>query len=171
MPCDTSSFFSLLQHKFTRTNYIFMTTKARVHEVLVANQAAIINELHELVKSYQLAIDIDEEDTKDMDDLARQDSESDLLHTIELQLIQAKNDMAKLEILMPIQTETVTLGSLVITENYKFYVSISNHSFNVDGEEYIGLTTDSPLYIFIKGKKEGESFSFNKMTYVIKKLL
>ena len=148
-----------------------MTTKAKVHEALLQHQNDIILELQEYLKSYHTAIDVDEEDTKDMDDLARQDSASDMLHTIELQLIQAKNDKLKLNNILPLRTEMITLGSLVITENYKFYISIPNHSFKVDQEEYIGIASDSPLYLFMKGKKVGDRFSFNKKDYLIKEVL
>ena len=94
-----------------------------------------------------------------------------MLHNIKLQLLQAKNNRIKLNNRMTIRTETIPFGSLVITERYKFYVSIPNHSFKVDDEEYIGLASDSPFYIFIKGKKLGNHFSFNKKTYLIKEVL
>lgn len=148
-----------------------MITKARVHEALLQHQASIIEELENLRKRYQSAIDMDEEDTKDIEDLARQDSTTDLLHHAEMQLAQAENDLMKLKNLLPIQTETVTLGSLVITEKYKFYVSIANHSFYVADEEYIGLASDAPLYSFMKGKKAGEQFSFNQQSYTIQQIL
>jgi len=148
-----------------------MIKKASVHEALIQHQNDIIIELEEYLKGYHTALDIDEEDTKDMDDLARQDSASDMLHNIELQLHQAKNDRLKLNKILPIRTEAITVGSLVITENYKFYISIPNHSFKVEKEEYIGIASDSPLYLFMKGKKEGDRFSFNKKDYLIKKVL
>lgn len=63
--------------------------------------------------------------------------------------------------------DTVQLGSVVVTDKDTFFVSVSIERFEVDGEPLFGLSTKSPLYKVMHGKKAGETFTFNKRTYVI----
>lgn len=63
--------------------------------------------------------------------------------------------------------EHVGPGSVVRTDKYTFFVSASIERFEVDGEVILGLSTDSPLYEAMKGKRGRESFSYKQDTYVI----
>lgn len=63
--------------------------------------------------------------------------------------------------------DQVTLGSVVVTENRIFFVSASIEEFEVDGIKVFGLSTESPLYQEMKGKKKGEKFSYKDMHYTI----
>ncbi|RZS97645.1 hypothetical protein [Cecembia calidifontis] len=63
--------------------------------------------------------------------------------------------------------DQVTLGSVVVTENRIFFVSASIEEFEVDGIKVFGLSTQSPLYQEMKGKKKGDKFSFKDNHYTI----
>lgn len=63
--------------------------------------------------------------------------------------------------------DTVQLGSMVVTDKDIFFVSTSIERFEVDGLPVFGLSTKSPLYKVMRGKKQGETFTFNKRTYTI----
>lgn len=67
--------------------------------------------------------------------------------------------------------DRVELGSIVVTDKNTFYVSASIESFTVNGKKMFGLSTKTPLYQAMEGKKAGDSFSFGKTTYHIREIL
>ncbi len=66
--------------------------------------------------------------------------------------------------------DTVELGSIVVTDKDTFFVSVSIERFSVQGKSMFGLSTKTPLYEMMKGKKEGETFSYKDRSYTIKEI-
>ncbi|MCB0509544.1 MAG: hypothetical protein KDC82_02195 [Bacteroidetes bacterium] len=147
-----------------------MLNKELILDSLIQHQEEIIKDFDMLLKRYLVAADIDEEDTKDIEDYARQGISTDMVHSAELQLIQAKNDLLILKNLDISIKEAISPGAVVITDKYNFCISVANHSFKVDGKEFIGLAFDSPIYQYMRLMAEGEKFSFNKQEYLIKEV-
>ncbi|RYY33958.1 MAG: 3-oxoacyl-ACP synthase [Sphingobacteriaceae bacterium] len=58
-------------------------------------------------------------------------------------------------------------GSLVITNNGKFYICISAGALTVDNESYFAVSPASPVGIQLKGKKAGDNFTLNGKNYLI----
>jgi transcription elongation GreA/GreB family factor len=61
-------------------------------------------------------------------------------------------------------------GSLVITDNGKFYIAISAGALNIDGETYFAVSPGSPIGLKLKGKKPGEAFDLNGKVYKIEEV-
>ncbi|MCH6233604.1 hypothetical protein [Cognataquiflexum rubidum] len=66
--------------------------------------------------------------------------------------------------------DSVRLGSVVVTDKDIFFVSASIERMKVNGISVFGLSSDSPLYQVMKGKKQGEKFSFKDSHYQIKEV-
>ncbi|MBB5634285.1 transcription elongation GreA/GreB family factor [Pedobacter cryoconitis] len=66
--------------------------------------------------------------------------------------------------------DVVRNGALVYTSNGIFYISISAGQLKVDEQLVFAISAVSPIGQLLIGKKEGESFSFNKNEYTIKKI-
>ena len=66
-----------------------------------------------------------------------------------------------------IETDQVSLMSLVETDRGKFFISHAIRPIKIDGETYRFLGTDAPIYHVMAGKKAGESFTFRDITYEI----
>lgn len=64
------------------------------------------------------------------------------------------------------QHDSVQVGSVVLTDQRNFYVSISRNC-EVDGVEYIGISTSAPIYEVLEGKKAGDRFEFADQHYTI----
>ena len=58
-------------------------------------------------------------------------------------------------------------GSLVITDNGKFYIAISAGVLIVDGESYFAVSPVSPVGIKLKGLKAGDGFELNGKKYMV----
>lgn len=59
-------------------------------------------------------------------------------------------------------------GSLVETEKNFFFIAVALGKLDLnDSKNYYSISTDAPIYEYLKGKKAGDSFSFNTVTYKI----
>ena len=65
----------------------------------------------------------------------------------------------------------VQAGSLVITDNGKFYIAISAGTLVYDNESYFAISMASPIGMQLKGKKAGEHFTLNNKAYRIQSVL
>jgi len=65
----------------------------------------------------------------------------------------------------------VETGSLVITDNGKFYLAISAGTLVVDGASYFAVSPASPIGMKLKGLKVGEGFELNGKGYVIEEII
>ncbi len=68
-------------------------------------------------------------------------------------------------------SETIHAGSLVITNQGKFYISIPAGQFTLGGEIYFAVSSSSPIAKILLGLKAGDQIDFNKKTFVIQSLL
>jgi transcription elongation GreA/GreB family factor len=57
--------------------------------------------------------------------------------------------------------DVVHLGSVVVTNQQKFFVSVSIERFKCDGVEYFGISTNAPVYKAMEGKSMGDHFEVN----------
>lgn len=59
------------------------------------------------------------------------------------------------------KSETVRPGSLVETKNAYYYISVPLGEIDMDsGIRVYAISTDSPIYKHMEGKKEGDTFTF-----------
>lgn len=63
--------------------------------------------------------------------------------------------------------QTAALGSLIYTDSYVFFLATALPKLEIDGQNIIALSPNSPLGIEMIGKKENEYFYFNKTKYTI----
>jgi len=61
----------------------------------------------------------------------------------------------------------IGLGSLVVTEHGRFFLSISAGNVSIEGQEYVCLSPVSPLGEAMTGLKAGEGIEFNSRQWKI----
>jgi transcription elongation GreA/GreB family factor len=62
-------------------------------------------------------------------------------------------------------------GSVVITNNGRFYIAISAGTLVVNDEQYFAISPASPIAIKMKGLKAGDTFDLNGKIYKIESVL
>lgn len=67
-------------------------------------------------------------------------------------------DLAKID--ANISHDTVELGSIVITNTDKYFISVAFGKIKLENDEYYAISKTSPFAVAIKGKKVGEIVSF-----------
>jgi hypothetical protein len=66
---------------------------------------------------------------------------------------------------------TAEPGSLVITDNGKFYISISAGAMILNGETFFAVSPSSPMGLKLRGQKIGDAFILNGRQYIVKDIL
>jgi len=67
--------------------------------------------------------------------------------------------------------QLVKNGSVVLTSEGNFYISISAGELNVDGQKFFAVSQASPIGKSLIGKAIGESFKFNGKEYLVQDIL
>ena len=68
-------------------------------------------------------------------------------------------------------SEIVSAGSVVITNNAKFYIAISAGNLIFNGETYLAVSPASPIGLKLNGQKAGNEFDLNGKFYRIESIL
>lgn len=85
-----------------------------------------------------------------------------------IQLNEASKLMVALNLIGTKNTSAVVeTGSLVITDNGKFYLAISAGTLVVDEVSYFAVSPASPIGMKLKGLKAGDGFELNGKGYRI----
>ena len=144
--------------------------KEAIKSKLFSIQENIILELKEKVEMTHSLVDMDEDSSHDPDDYSHQFESGEMEQLMKVQLNRAKGNLEKLKALDFSEKTTIQPGAFVKTNTLNFIVGFSTVPFDVDGTQIIGISTNSPIYPILLGKKEGESFSFSGNNYQIEKI-
>ncbi|MCU7617982.1 hypothetical protein NZ698_12300 [Chryseobacterium sp. PBS4-4] len=79
-----------------------------------------------------------------------------------------KTNMARV---LPAATSRVQLGSLVITNKARFYISVSLGEFFFEGDRFYAISSESPMAKKMMGMQSGEEFTLNKIHQKIVEVL
>ena len=92
--------------------------------------------------------------------------EQALLRRAEAQKYERQIDqLKKLNLSAP--TETISLGNLVVTDKGNFLIAFAQKPFDLNGEKYLFIGVEAPIYEVMAGKKPGDSFEFRGITYTV----
>lgn len=64
-------------------------------------------------------------------------------------------------------SQRVKLGSIVITNKARFYISVSLGEFFFEGDRFYAISEISPMAQIMKGKSVGDSFELNNISQSI----
>ena len=66
-------------------------------------------------------------------------------------------------------TEEIQLGDVIHTDQGKFFVAVASDPFTIEGVEYQGISTNSPLFQALLGKHDGDKVRVNDNEFTLKK--
>ena len=87
------------------------------------------------------------------------------------QLSQANTLLVTLQ-KIPLDKEitTVEFGAIVVTNKQKIFVSVGLGKIELDGDFYYAVSPQVPIFQAMRGKKAGDTFTFNGQTFEIKEV-
>ncbi len=98
-------------------------------------------------------------------------SPEDLIQVWEQELDFVQYEMSILKSINPDDiAHQVEKGAIVATDKRIFFIGVSSEEIVLDGQKIFGMSERAPLYAKMKGLKTGDTFEFNKTTYVIEDL-
>ena len=139
-------------------------------EAARAKQKQIIEDFSTRIADLNDADHAEDEDQHDLDQQAANQSNKEMAAILsrEMQFAQEEMDLLNRMFVHDHELDQVVVGAIVETESHIFYPSVSLERFEVAGKTVFGLSKKAPLYDQMQGKKVGDTFSFNAITYTIK---
>ena len=68
-------------------------------------------------------------------------------------------------------SDYVRLGSLVYTDRFTYFISLSIGSVALEKTDYLCVALNSPVGLLLSGKKKGEEFNLNGAAYKITEIV
>lgn len=144
--------------------------KKKLLQACIIRQQSLIDDFNLRIKDLLESPGLGNEDEYDNNELSQKAQAAAEINSINDALSLANEEMALLDSMQHTTSEPrdeVSPGAVVATDHDTFFISTSIEQFDVDGDTWIGLSTNSPLYQAMKGKKKGEKFKCKGTTYKI----
>lgn len=103
-------------------------------------------------------------------DSIREEMQDEIYH-LDKQMANLKSMQQQMKKVLNSDSERAKLGSLVITNKARFYISVSLGEFFFEGDRFYAISPESPMAKKIMGMKAGEEFTLNKIHQKIEKVL
>ena len=146
------------------------TFKTRILKAAIKKHQTVIDDFTQGIKEALESTAMINEDQLDLGQIEFNAEMVQRSNQIANQLAFANDEMKLLYDMIPeIRTMhgSIQLGSVVITYREIFFVSVSIEEFSMDGLKCFGLSTKSPLFKAMEGKKKGDRVSYNYSEYKI----
>lgn len=127
--------------------------------------------LEQAAATYSGDADLDEEGVIDADDLSHQGQSTEAARNVYVQLEEAQQQLDAFRKIQPEDVSVITDGSIVITNQANLVIGLSVRDFEWKGVRFVGISTQAPVFSVLAGKREGDSFRFNEIDYVIEQIL
>ena len=103
-------------------------------------------------------------------DSIREEMQDEIYH-LDKQMHSLKSMQKQMQRVLNSTSTNVQLGSLVITNKARFYISVSLGEFFLENTRFYAISTESPMYKIMAGKSVGDSFVLNKINQEIIEVL
>ena len=141
--------------------------KNELKQVMVSNYENIIAELREELATKKGSSDLDENDTLDPEDYSTQTVSNVMVDLLKEQIAKTEKDLERIQSIDFSAKDEATVGSLVTTDMFNFFLGVATVPFLYDHKQIVGVSVSAPIFVNIKGKKVGDSFTFSGHQYNI----
>ncbi len=111
--------------------------------------------------------DIDEDATRDSEDLSYRNASDEISDGIDHQIHSNKNVMVNVAEVDFSDTEIIRPGAVFSIGDKNMVVAGPTQPFDFDGARYIGISVNSPIYPQVEGLKSGDQFEYQGKKYTI----
>lgn len=146
--------------------------KQKTHEALRRQIQQSIEELDNEIRRLREDETGKYEDQYDMNEESQDEATHEILDKLTEQrnfLVEKRDFLNNMLIQEPLHEE-VGPGSVVITNNGTFFISVATDDVKVDGKSVRGISKEAPIYEVLKDKKKGDTFTFRAREYQVKEV-
>ena len=141
--------------------------KHALKKVMISNYENIIAELKEELATKKGSSDLDENDTLDPEDYSTQTVSNVMVDLLKEQVAKTKKDLERIQQIDFSLKEEATVGALVTTDMFNFFLGVATVPFLYEHKQIVGVSVSAPIFVNIKGKKVGDTFTFSGHLYTI----
>lgn len=145
--------------------------KVKILSAIIDEQLKVIGNLKASIERYKHESDLDEDQTLDPEDYARQNEAKDMQLRYEKMLNAANLNLKVLENAKSEIHKEIKIGTLIETDKSYIFVGISIPAFKFDGKDVISVSEDAPVFKNLKSKKIGDTVEFGNTNFEIKSIL
>lgn len=146
-----------------------MDKKALKH-FLIEEEKILLEEARQDLQDHLSENILDQDNVKDIDDLAQNDSSFFVQHDLEKRISVHLETIQHLEEISFQESDTVKPGAIVKINGKNIIIAIAKRSFEYNGEQYEAISSSAPIFKEIEGKKAGDSYSFHGETFKIEEV-
>ena len=103
-------------------------------------------------------------------DSIREEIQEEIYH-LDRQMANLKIMQQQMRKVLNSESERVVLGSVVITNKARFYISVSLGEFFFEGDRFYAISSESPIAQKMMGMKAGDEFVLNKIHQKIEEVV
>ncbi|MCH5598905.1 hypothetical protein [Niabella ginsengisoli] len=141
--------------------------KNLIKQELLKKRKKHIKESNESHYNFLSGSDVSLEEVIDLDDRSHQSESADISQRLESTVHNHEQHLATIEAISFEPKTTVEPGAIVSVNGRCMIVAVSKPPFKIGDRNFIGISTDAPIYKEMKGKKAGDSFTFNNQKFTI----
>ena len=135
--------------------------KQAIRDKMLSLEAAELETAQHHYERFLAEARLDDREQHDNSDIAEARENADLAAAFDHPV---KDHHAKIDVLENLDfapTDIVEPGAVVAFGGRNFVVAVSTDRFEVEGETYMGISTQSPIFKAMEGLSAGDSFTFN----------
>jgi hypothetical protein len=106
---------------------------------------------------------VDSSDGYDDDEVSHAFESGDLAQLLDLSVHEHEEKIARLQKIDFSAKTPVEPGAVVKFNGKHFVISVATSQFQCNGEDYMGISTEAPIYTEIEGLEAGDVFELNNM--------
>ncbi len=141
--------------------------KNALKKVMISNYEHIITELKEELATKKGSSDLDENDTLDPEDYSTQTVSNVMVDLLQEQIAKTKKDLERIQQIDFSPKEEANVGAIVTTDMFNFFLGVATVPFLYEHKQIVGVSVSAPIFVNIKGKKVGDTFTFSGHLYTI----
>ena len=135
----------------------------------------VLQILEEKIEKLARFIDFTVEASKDIKKTPKYDSireeAQDEIYQLDKQMFELKSTYKSMSRVINVTSETIQIGSVVITNKARFYISVSLGEFFYEGDRFYAISPESPIAKKMIGLRMGDEFVLNSIHQKIKEVL
>ena len=141
--------------------------KAKILSAIIDEQEKVINNLKASIERYKQESNMDEDNTLDPDDYARQNEAKDMQLRYENMLKSAKHNLNFLEDSKTKINDKIEAGTVIETDKTYIFVGVSVPIFKYAEKDVISVSEDAPVFQNLKSKTLGDTLELGNNNFKI----
>jgi hypothetical protein len=141
--------------------------KNQLKAEMLAMYETIIYDLSEELRAKKTLTDLDEGNTLDPEDFSNQTESREMTLLLEKQIEKTRFDLDRLQHIDFSEKSEAGIGALVTTDMFNFVLGVATTPFLFGNVQIVGVSPEAPIFRYLVGKKQGESFTYSGNMYNI----